>query len=220
MPSREDYGSGADGGDESHSSEYVPQRSVEVVVADTCWNQGSHGAGFWPWAMAGERGASRRILSAAYYDHLNCAIACGRTGATGCGSEMGDVREIWGDRAGLGHYDEAQRETWTVFVRHVWAARTRRCAMESPKIRSSMRRRTWSVIAGQLGLLAHAIDSWSDRRTCRLAGGLRIDGSEGYVLDPTRAGTHIELSPSLGRWARILFGRYVLTYTKDGAELG
>jgi len=94
------------------------QRSVEAVVNQTCWSQGAHGPSFWPWVMAGENAVfPRPFFSDARYDHLDRTMLAGELVRLDVGCEwehyLGDLRRTVPVSS---HYDDAQRELWTIFV--------------------------------------------------------------------------------------------------------
>src|SRR5271155_3596544 len=96
----------------------VSQRSVEAVVENTCWNVGAHGSSFWPWAMAGDNAVfPRPFTSLALYDHLNRNMRSGELVRLDVGCEQDHYIGDLGRTVPVsGHYDDAQRETWNIFV--------------------------------------------------------------------------------------------------------
>jgi Xaa-Pro aminopeptidase len=199
------------------------QRSIEVVVADTCWNQGAHGVDFWPWAMAGENAVfPRPFFSAAYYDHLNRAMLAGELVRLDVGCEWEHYQGDLGRTVPVsGHYDEAQRETWTIFVAAYQAAAKALCAgVTEDQVFDAWRKELVSHRArAKSGLAQHAIDSWSDRKNVPFWQVHTTNLTEGYVSVPMRAGTTINLEPIASVDGQGFFLEDMYLITKEGAEL-
>jgi Xaa-Pro aminopeptidase len=199
------------------------QRSVESVVNSACWNQGAHGPSFWPWVMAGENAVfPRPFLSDERYDHLDRTMLAGELVRLDVGCEWEHYLGDLGRTVPVsGHYDDAQRETWTIFVAAYKAGVKALCeGVTEDQIFDVWQKELASHRASARSTLAqHAIDSWSDRKNAPFwevhATNLIYD----YVSGRLRAGMTINFEPIASVDGQGFFLEDMYLIKKDGAEL-
>jgi Xaa-Pro aminopeptidase len=201
----------------------VSQRSVEMAVEDACWNQGAHGTDFWPWAMAGENAVfPRPFFSDADYDHLNRPMLSGELVRLDVGCEWDHYQGDLGRTVPVsGHYDDAQRELWTIFVAAYKAgAKALREGVTVDQVFDVWQKELTSHRAAAKSALAqHAIDSWADRKNVPFWQVHTTNLTEGYPSGPLRAGTTINFEPIASVDGQGFFLEDMYVITKDGAEL-
>lgn len=199
------------------------QRNVEAVVENACWNAGARGVSFWPWAMAGENAVfPRPFFSTARYDHLNRQMQAGELVRLDVGCEWEHYTGDLGRTAPVsGHFDDAQRETWTIFVAAYQAgARMLRDGVTVNQVFDAWR--TDLLLhreSAKSPLARHAIDSWSDRRNVPF---WQIHTSNLIAAappDPLRTGTTINFEPIASIDGQGFFLEDMYLITKDSAEL-
>lgn len=201
----------------------VSQRSVEAVVNQTCWSQGAHGPSFWPWAMAGENAVfPRPFFSDARYDHLDRTMLAGELVRLDVGCEWEHYLGDLGRTVPVsGHYDDAQRELWTIFVAAYRAgAKALREGVTEDQVFEVWQTELVSHRASAKSALAqHAIDSWSDRKNVPFweihATNLIFD----YVSTHLRAGMTINFEPIASVDGQGFFLEDMYLIKKGGAEL-
>ena len=201
----------------------VSQRSVEAVVSSSCWSQGAHGPSFWPWVMAGENAVfPRPLFSDARYDHLDRTMPAGELVRLDVGCEWEHYLGDLGRTVPVsGHYDDAQREVWTIFVDAYRAgAKALRVGVTEDRVFEVWQKELVSHRASAKSALAqHAIDSWSDRKNVPFweihATNLIFD----YVSTHLRAGMTINFEPIASVDGQGFFLEDMYLITKDGAEL-
>ena len=178
---------------------------------------------FWPWAMAGQNAVfPRPFFSGAYYDHLNRAMLAGELVRLDVGCEWEHYQGDLGRTVPVsGHFDEAQRETWTTFVAaYRAAAKSLRAGVTEGQVFDAWRAELVSHRAAAKSVLAqHAIESWSDRRNVPFWQVHTTNLTEGHVSDPMKAGTTINLEPIASIDGQGFFLEDMYLITKDGAEL-
>jgi len=201
----------------------VSQRAVEVAVIDTCWKEGAHGGAFWPWAMAGENAVfPRPFFSEARYDHLNRAMLSGELVRLDVGCEWDHYQGDLGRTVPVsGHYDDAQRETWKIFVSAYQAgAKMLRAGVTVDQVFDSWQKELVSHRASAKSAMAqHAIDSWSDRKNVPF---WQVHTTNMVAADPSvplRDGININFEPIASVDGQGFFLEDMYRITKDGAEL-
>jgi Xaa-Pro aminopeptidase len=201
----------------------VSQRSVEDVVVNTCWNQGAHGTDFWPWAMAGPNAVfPRPFFSAADYDHLNRTMLSGELVRLDVGCEWDHYQGDLGRTVPVsGHYDDAQRELWTIYVAAYKAgAKALREGVTEAQVFDVWQKELTSHRASAKSALAqHAIDLWSDRKNVPFWQIHTTNLIEGYVSGALKSGTTINFEPIASVDGQGFFLEDMYLITKDGAEL-
>jgi Xaa-Pro aminopeptidase len=201
----------------------VSQRAVEVAVIDTCWNEGAHGGAFWPWAMAGENAVfPRPFFSEARYDHLNRTMLSGELVRLDVGCEWDHYQGDLGRTVPVsGHYDEAQRETWNIFVAAYQAgAKMLRAGVTLDQVFDAWQKELVSHRASVKSALAqHAIDSWSDRKNVPFWQVHTTNMVAAYPSVPLRDGITINFEPIASVDGQGFFLEDMYRITKDGAEL-
>ncbi len=201
----------------------VSQRSVEAVVEDTCWNAGAHGSSFWPWAMAGENAVfPRPFTSLALYDHLNQNMRSGDLVRLDVGCEQDHYIGDLGRTVPVsGHYNDDQRETWTIFVAAYHAGvLALREGVTVDQIFDAWRVALVRHRASAKSLLAqHAVDFWSDRKNIPYWQVHTTNLMAGFPDGPLRQGTTINFEPIASVDGQGFFLEDMYLVTKDGAEL-
>ena len=195
------------------------QRSVEAVVENSCWNAGAHGSSFWPWAMAGDNAVfPRPFTSLAGYEHLDRNMRSDELVRLDVGCEWDHYIGDLGRTVPVsGHYNDDQRETWTIFVAAYRAGSAElRAGATVDQIFDAWRTELFRQRPSAKSPLAqHAIDSWSDRKnvpywqvhTTNLMAGFPGWTTEGRNYRQLRA-------HCLDRWPRFFLGRYVSHHKK------
>lgn len=201
----------------------VSQRAVEVAVIDTCWNEGAHGGAFWPWAMAGENAVfPRPFFSEARYDHLNRAMLSGELVRLDVGCEWDHYQGDLGRTVPVsGHYDDAQRETWKIFVAAYQAgAKMLRAGVTVDQVFEAWQKELVSHRASAKSAMAqHAIDSWSDRKNVPFWQVHTTNMVAAFPSVPLRDGITINFEPIASVDGQGFFLEDMYRITKDGAEL-
>ncbi len=201
----------------------VHQRAVEAAVESACWAAGAHGSAFWPWAMAGANAIMPRpFISMGLYDHLDAAMQPGELVRLDVGCEWDHYGGDLGRTVPVsGHYTDAQRETWTVFVAAYQAgARTLKAGVSVDDVfdawRTELLRHRASVHSA---LAEHAIDSWSSRENVPFWQIHTTNLRAGYAYSPLRAGTTINFEPIAAVDGQAFFLEDMYLITPTGAEL-
>ena len=201
----------------------VSQRSVETVVENTCWSVGAHGSSFWPWAMAGENAVfPRPFTSLARYDHLNQNMRSGDLVRLDVGCEQDHYIGDLGRTVPVsGHYDDAQRETWNIFVAAYHAGvLALRDGAAVDQIFDAWRAELLRHRVSTKSLLAQrAIDSWSDRKNVPYWQVHTTNLMAGRPVGPLRQGTTINFEPIASVDGQGFFLEDMYLITRDGAEL-
>lgn len=201
----------------------VSQRSVEVVVENSCWSADAHGISFWPWAMAGDNAVfPRPFTSLARYDHLNQNMRPGDLVRLDVGCEWDHYQGDLGRTVPVsGHYDDGQRETWNIFVAAYRAGvRALRDGVTVDEVFDVWQKELVSHRASAKSLLAqHAIDSWSDRKNIPYWQVHTTNLLAAYPVGPLRAGTTINFEPIASVDGQGFFLEDMYLITPDGAEL-
>jgi Xaa-Pro aminopeptidase len=201
----------------------LSQRSVEAVVENTCWTEGARGAAFWPWAMSGDNAVfPHPFFSMARYDHLNRSMSPGELVRLDVGCESDHYTGDLGRTVPVsGHYDDAQRETWTIFVAAYHAgAKALAAGVTVDQVFAAWQKELVSHRRSAKSLLAqHAIDSWSDRKNLRYWQVHTTNLLAAAPAGPLRAGTTINFEPIAAVDGQGFFLEDMYLITKDGAEL-
>jgi Xaa-Pro aminopeptidase len=201
----------------------VSQRAVEVAVIDTCWSEGAHGGAFWPWAMAGENAVfPRPFFSGARYDHLNRTMLSGELVRLDVGCEWDHYQGDLGRTVPVsGHYDDAQRETWKIFVAAYQAgAKMLRAGVTVDQVFDAWQKELVSHRASVKSALAqHAIDSWSDRKNVPFWQVHTTNMVAAFPSVPLRDGITINFEPIASVDGQGFFLEDMYRITKGGAEL-
>jgi Xaa-Pro aminopeptidase len=200
-----------------------PQRMVESVVENACWQAGAHGSSFWPWAMGGENGVfPRPFTSLARYDHLNSVLRAGDLVRLDVGCEWDHYQGDLGRTIPVsGHFDDDQREVWTIFIAAYKAgAQVLRAGVTVDQVFDTWQKELVSHRGAVKSSLAQrAIESWSDRAQIPFwqihTSNLDTGSSNGAL----RAGTTVNFEPiaSIDGQGFFLEDMYLITAT--GAEL-
>jgi Xaa-Pro aminopeptidase len=201
----------------------VSQRDVEATIEGTCWKAGAHGAAFWPWAMAGENAVFPRPFTAlARYDHLNQTMRPGALVRLDVGCEQDHYQGDLGRTVPVsGHYDEAQREVWTIFVAAYRAGvQELHEGVTEDQVFAAWRAELLRHRAAAKSVLAqHAIDSWSDRKNVPFWQVHTTNLMAGIPSGPLKEGTTINFEPIGSVDGQAFFLEDMYRITKDGAEL-
>jgi Xaa-Pro aminopeptidase len=201
----------------------VSQRSVESVVENTCWGVGAHGSSFWPWAMAGDNAVfPRPFTSLARYDHLNQNMRSGDLVRLDVGCEQDHYIGDLGRTVPVsGHYDEDQRETWTIFVAayHAGVLGLHDGATEDQIFDAWRAELLRHRASAKTPLAQHAIDSWSDRKNVPYWQVHTTNLMAGFLVGPLRQGTTINFEPIASIDGQGFFLEDMYIITKGGAEL-
>lgn len=199
------------------------QRSVELTVANACWQSGAHGVSFWPWAMAGKNGVIPRTFASIFrYDHLDSAMQAGDLVRLDIGCEV----EHYGGDLGRtvpvsGRYTWDQRETWNIFVAAYQAAiRTFRAGITEDQVFDTWRSELKiHRAAAKSSMAQRAIDTWSDRKNIPYWG-LHAMNLDAAVLDgPLQAGTTIDFEPIAQIDSQGFYLEDMFLITATGAEI-
>ena len=201
----------------------VRQRQVEAAVEDACWRAGAHGSAFWPWAMAGENAIfPRPFFSLGVYDHLDTTMRAGDLVRLDVGCEWDHYGGDLGRTVPVsGHYDDAQRETWTIFVAAYQAgARLLKSGVTVDQVfdawRSELLRHRASA---RTSLAQHAIDAWSTRERVPFWQVHTTNLRAGFAYSPLRAGTTINFEPIASVDGQAFFLEDMYLITPSGSEL-
>ncbi|HEY6369347.1 MAG TPA: aminopeptidase P N-terminal domain-containing protein [Candidatus Sulfotelmatobacter sp.] len=201
----------------------VSQRIVESTVEHACWNAGAHGTGFWPWAFSGENAIfPRPFFSLAVYDHLSTDMRAGDLVRLDVGCEWQHYQGDLGRTVPVsGHYNDGQRETWSVFVAayHAGVAALR-AGVAVDQVFEVWR---WELLrhraAAKSALAQHAIDSWSKRENVPF---WQIHATNLVAARPPAtlpAGMTINFEPIASVDGQGFFLEDMFLITQDGAEL-
>jgi Xaa-Pro aminopeptidase len=201
----------------------VSQRAVESAVESSCWQQGARGASFWPWAMAGKNGVfPNAFVSLARYDHLETVMQSGDLVRLDVGCEWDHYGGDLGRTVPVsGHYSDAQRETWNMFVAayqagvksirdgatadHVFDAWSRELLRHRGAVKSDMANR--------------AIDSWSRRDNVPYWELHTMNLDAGSIGSQLRAGSTIDFEPIASIDGQGFYLEDMFLVGKDSAEL-
>jgi Xaa-Pro aminopeptidase len=201
----------------------VSQRSVEAAVVNSCWSSGAHGVSFWPWAMAGENAVfPRPFHSVARYDHLDRKMVAGELVRLDVGCEWDHYSGDLGRTVPVsGHYDQGQRETWTVFVAayHAGAAALHDGATVDDVFKAWRTELMRHRESAKSSLARHAIESWSDRKNVPHWQVHTMNLIAGYPVGPLLAGTTVNFEPIASVDGQGFFLEDMYRITTDGAEL-
>lgn len=201
----------------------VSQRSIEVAVENTCWQQRAHGVSFWPWAMAGDNGVfPRPWASLLRYDHLDTVMQAGDLVRLDVGCEWEHYQGDLGRTVPVsGRYSDEQREVWNIFV-----------AAYRAGVQSLHEGTTVDQVFGawRSELLNHrssaktsvaqqAIDKWSKRENVPFWGPHTINLDAANVDGPLRAGMTIAFEPIAEVGGQGYYLEDMFLITRNGAEL-
>ena len=199
------------------------QRSVEAVVTKACWEHGAHGGAFWPWAMSGANAVfPRPFFSMARYDHLNQPMRAGDLVRLDVGCEWNHYGGDLGRTVPVsGHYDDAQRELWNIYVAAYKAgAKLLRAGVGTEQVFDAWRKELESHRESAKSELAqHAIDLWSDRKNVPFWQIHTTNLLAGYPTEPLREGVTVNYEPIASVDGQGFFLEDMYLITKDGAEL-
>ena len=199
------------------------QRSVEAVVTKACWEHGAHGDAFWPWAMSGANAVfPRPFFSMARYDHLNQPMRAGELVRLDVGCEWNHYGGDLGRTVPVsGHYDDAQRELWNIYVAAYKAgAKLLRAGVGTEQVFDAWRKELVSHRESAKSELArHAIDLWSDRKNVPFWQIHTTNLLAGYPTEPLREGVTVNYEPIASVDGQGFFLEDMYLITKDGAEL-
>jgi Xaa-Pro aminopeptidase len=201
----------------------VSQRSVEAVVENTCWNAGAHGSSFWPWAMAGDNAVfPRPFTSLGRYDHLNQNMRSGDLVRLDVGCEQEHYIGDLGRTVPVsGHYNDDQRETWSIFVAAYHAGvLVLRDGATVDQVFDAWRTELLRHRSSAKTLLAqHAIDSWSERKNVPYWQIHTTNLIAASPVGPLKLGTTINFEPIASVDGQGFFLEDMYLIIKDGAEL-
>jgi Xaa-Pro aminopeptidase len=199
------------------------QRSVEAVVAETCWEHGAHGVAFSPWAMSGANAVfPHPFFSIVRYDHLDQPMRAGDLVRLDVGCEWNHYGGDLGRTVPVsGHYNEAQRELWNIFVAAYKAsAKLLRAGVRTDEVFEAWRKELANHRANAKSALAqHAIDSWSDRKNVPFWQIHTMNLVAGFPSEPLREGVTVNYEPIASVDGQGFFLEDMYLITKDGAEL-
>ena len=199
------------------------QRSVEAAVSKLCWDSGAHGVAFWPWSMSGENAVfPRPFFSMARYDHLNQTMRSGELVRLDVGCEWNHYTGDFGRTIpASGHYDDAQRETWNIYVDAYKAgAKSLREGVTVDQVFE-----VWKTelvrhrAAAKSSLAQHAIDLWSDRKNVPFWQIHTTNLVAAAPAGPLREGTTINFEPIASVDGQGFFLEDMYVITKSGAEI-
>ena len=199
------------------------QRRVEATVENACWEAGAHGSSFWPWVMAGDNAVfPTPFFSDARYSHLDRTMKSGELVRLDVGCEWDHLQGDLGRTVPVsGRYDQAQRETWNIFVDAYRAgARALREGVTVDQVFQAwqeelLHHRT----AAKTPLAQHAIDFWSDRKHVPFWQVHTTNVLAGHPAGPLRAGTTINFEPIAAVDGQGFFLEDMYLITPSGAEL-
>jgi Xaa-Pro aminopeptidase len=201
----------------------VSQRSIESAVESACWNAGAHGSAFWPWAMAGENGVfPRPFTSLALYNHLNTTMRSGDLVRLDVGCEWDHYGGDLGRTVPVsGHYNDEQRETWTIFVAAYRAGtRALHAGVTVDQVFDAWRDElVRHRAAAKTPLAQRAIDLWSKRENVPFWQVHLTNLVAAYPAGPLQVGTTINFEPIVSIDGQGYFLEDMYLITKDGAEL-
>lgn len=199
------------------------QRSVEAVVVETCWEQGAHGVAFWPWAMSGANAVfPHPFFGMVRYDHLDQPMRAGDLVRLDVGCEWKHYSGDLGRTVPVsGHYNEAQRELWNIFVSAYKAsAKLLRAGVATDQVFDAWRKELVSHREGAKSALAqHAIDLWTDRKNLPYWQIHATNLVAALPTDPLREGVTVNYEPIASVDGQGFFLEDMYLITKDGAEL-
>ena len=182
-----------------------------------------HGSAFWPWAMAGENAIFPRPFSSlGVYDHLDTTMRAGDLVRLDVGCEWDHYGGDLGRTVPVsGHYDDAQRETWTIFVAAYHAgARQLKSGVTVDQVfdawRSELLRHRASA---RTSLAQHAIDAWSTRERVPFWQVHTTNLRAGLAYSPLQAGTTINFEPIASVDGQAFFLEDMYLITPSGSEL-
>lgn len=201
----------------------VSQRSVETVVEDSCWKSGAHGSAFWPWVMAGGNGVfPTPFTSLARYDHLDRDMRAGELVRLDVGCEWDHYQGDLGRTVPVsGHYDDGQRETWTIFVAaYRSGVQALRAGVTTDQVFDAWRKQLLSYRdSARTPLAQHAIALWSDRKNLPYWQVHTSNVSAGYPSEPLKEGVTVNFEPIASVDGQGFFLEDMYLINKDGAEL-
>lgn len=199
------------------------QRSVEAAVENTCWNEGAHGSSFWPWAMSGDNAVfPHPFTSYAVYGHLDRKMRPGELVRLDVGCEKEHYIGDLGRTVPVsGHYNDDQRETWTIFLAAYRAGVVAlREGVTVDQVFDAWRTELLHHrAAAKTPLAQHAIDSWSDRKNVPYWQVHTTNLMAGYPDGPLKQGTTINFEPIATVDGQGFFLEDMYLITKDGYEL-
>jgi Xaa-Pro aminopeptidase len=201
----------------------VSQRGVEAVVTRACWERGAHGNSFWPWAMSGENAVfPRPFFSMTRYDHLDHRMRAGDLVRLDVGCEWNHYGGDLGRTVPVsGHYDEAQRELWTIYVAaYKSGVKVLRAGSSTDQVFDAWRQELVSHRQSAKNALAqHAIDLWSDRKNVPFWQIHTTNLVAGYPSEPFRDGVIVNYEPIASVDGQGFFLEDMYLLSKEGAEL-
>ncbi len=200
----------------------VSQRSVEVGVENACW-QSARGVSFWPWAMAGDKGVFPRAwASLLRYDHLDQVLQSGDLVRLDVGCEWNHYQGDLGRTVPVsGHFTEAQRETWNIFVSAYDAGvRSMREGLTVQQLYDAWRDELVRHRQGaKTDMARRAIDTWSKRENVPFWGPHTMNLDAGFIEGPLRAGMTIDFEPIAAIDGQGYYLEDMILITRDGAEI-
>ena len=201
----------------------VSQRSVEVAVENTCWQQGAHGVSFWPWAMAGDNGVfPRPWASLLRYDHLNTVMQAGDLVRLDVGCEWEHYQGDLGRTVPVsGRYSDEQREVWNIFVAAYRAGvQSLREGTTVDQVFEAWRSELLNHrSSAKTSVAQHAIDKWSKRENVPFWGPHTINLDAGNIDGPLRTGMTIAFEPIAEIGGQGYYLEDMFLITRNGAEL-
>jgi Xaa-Pro aminopeptidase len=201
----------------------VRQRSVEVAVENTCWQQHAHGVSFWPWVMAGANSVFPHPWQSLFqYDHLDGVMQSGDLVRLDIGCEWNHYQGDLGRTVPVsGRYSDEQRETWNIFVDAYKAGvNVLRDGVTIDEIFQA-----WSQellrhrASARTALARDAIDAWSKRENVPFWGPHTINLDAGFIDGPLRSGMTIAFEPIASIHGQGFYLEDMFVIQKNSAEI-
>lgn len=201
----------------------VSQRSVELAVENTCWQQHAHGVSFWPWGMAGDKGVFPHPWQSLFeYDHLDGLMQSGDLVRLDIGCEWNHYQGDLGRTVPVsGRYNDEQREIWNIFVSGYKAG----VNVLHEGITMDEIFQAWSQEllrqrrSAKTALAREAIDVWSKRDNVPFWGPHTINLDAGFIEGPLRSGMTIAFEPIASIHGQGFYLEDMFIIEKNGAEL-
>ncbi len=201
----------------------VSQRSVEAAVTRACWDEGAHGDNFWPWVMSGENAVfPRPFFSGARYDHLDHKMRSGELVRLDVGCEWNHYGGDLGRTVPVsGHYDDAQRELWNIYVAAYRAGvKVLRAGSSTDHVFEAWSKELVSHRESAKHALAqHAIELWSDRKNVPFWQIHTTNLVAGYPSEPFRDRVIVNYEPIASVDGQGFFLEDMFLLNNEGAEL-
>jgi Xaa-Pro aminopeptidase len=201
----------------------VSQRSLEVRIEETCWQQHAHGVSFWPWVMAGAKGIFPHPWQSLFeYGHLDGAMQGGDLVRLDMGCEWNHYQGDLGRTVPVsGHYTDEQRETWNIFISAYKAGvKVLREGVTIDEIFQAWSQELLRQRASAKTVLAReAIDLWSKRENVPFWGPHTINLDAGFIDGPLRPGMTIAFEPIASIQGQGFYLEDMFVIGKNGAEL-